>query len=91
MTVGVNRIEILPGKRSALVHTEGERRRSSGSSGLRIVVAGSKTYEVGPGDCLVHLAGQDTHTLVAGEEGLDVLAFDMRAHAEMGYLPRARG
>jgi uncharacterized cupin superfamily protein len=90
VAVGVNRVEILPGKRSTPVHTEGEEEE------IFYVLGGSgfswqegETYEVGPGDCLVHLAGRETHTLVAGEAGLDVLAFGMRAHAEMGYLPRA--
>ena len=90
VTVGVNRIEILPGKRSGPVHTEGEEEEIFwvlGGSGLSWQEG--ETYEVGPGDCLVHLAGEHAHTLVAGEEGLDVLAFGMRAYAEMGYLPRA--
>ena len=90
VTVGVNRVEILPGKRSTPVHSEGEEEEISyvlGGSGLSYQEG--ETYEVGPGDCLVHLASEHTHTLVAGEEGLDVLAFGMRAYAEMGYLPRA--
>jgi uncharacterized cupin superfamily protein len=90
VAVGVNRIEILPSKRSGPVHTEGEEEEIFwvlGGSGLSWQEG--ETYEVGPGDCLVHLAGEHAHTLVAGEEGLDVLAFGMRAHAEMGYLPRA--
>ena len=90
VTVGVNRVEILPGKRSTPVHSEGEEEEVSyvlGGSGLSYQEG--ETYEVGPGDCLVHLASEHTHTLVAGEEGLDVLAFGMRAYAEMGYLPRA--
>jgi uncharacterized cupin superfamily protein len=90
VSVGVNRVQILPGKRSTPVHSEGEEEEIFwvlGGSGLSWQEG--ETYEVGLGDCLVHLAGQDTHTLVAGEEGLDVLAFGMRAFAEMGYLPRA--
>src|ERR671923_177606 len=90
VTVGVNRVEILPGKRSTPVHSEGEEEEIFyvlGGSGLSWQEG--ETYEVGPGDCLVHLASQQTHTLVAGEEGLEVLAFGMRAYAEMGYLPRA--
>jgi uncharacterized cupin superfamily protein len=89
-TVGVNRVEILPGKRSTPVHSEGEEEEISwvlGGSGLSWQEG--EMYEVRPGDCLVHPAGGHTHTLVAGDEGLDVLAFGMRAHAEMGYLPRA--
>jgi uncharacterized cupin superfamily protein len=90
VTVGVNRIEILPGKRSTPVHSEGEEEEIFwvlGGSGLSWQEG--ETFEVGSGDCLVHLAGEQTHTLVAGDEGLDVLAFGMRAPAEMGYLPRA--
>ena len=37
------------------------------------------TYEVRAGDCLVHLGGEDAHTLVAGPDGLDVLAFGFGA------------
>ena len=90
VTVGVNRVEILPGKRSTPVHSEGEEEEIFyvlGGSGLSWQEG--ETYEVRPGDCLVHLAGRETHTLVAGPDGLDVLAFGMRAYAEMGYLPRA--
>jgi uncharacterized cupin superfamily protein len=90
VTVGVNRVEILPGKRSTPVHSEGEEEEIFyvlGGTGLSWQEG--ETYEVRSGDCLVHLAGRETHTLVAGPDGLDVLAFGMRAHAEMGYLPRA--
>jgi uncharacterized cupin superfamily protein len=90
VTVGVNRVEILPGKRSTPVHSEGEEEEIFwvlGGSGLSWQEG--ETYEVRPGDCLVHLAGRQTHTLVAGADGLDVLAFGMRAYAEMAYLPRA--
>src|SRR5919204_2067360 len=90
VNVGANRVEIVPGKRSPPVHSEGEEEEISyvlGGSGLSWQEG--ETYEIGPGDCLVHLAGEQTHTLVAGEEGLEVLAFGMRAYAEMGYLPRA--
>jgi uncharacterized cupin superfamily protein len=90
VTVGVNRVAILPGKRSTPVHSEGEEEE------IFYVLGGGgfswqegETYEVGAGDCLVHRAGEQTHTLVAGEDGLEVLAFGMRAYAEMGYLPRA--
>jgi uncharacterized cupin superfamily protein len=90
VTAGVNRVEILPGKRSTPVHSEGEEEEIFfvlGGSGLSWQEG--ETYDVRAGDCLVHLAGAETHTLVAGADGLDVLAFGMRAHAEMGYLPRA--
>lgn len=90
VTAGVNRVEILPGRRSTPVHSEGEEEEIFyvlGGTGLSWQEG--ETFDVRAGDCLVHLAGRQTHTLVAGPDGLDVLAFGMRAYAEMGYLPRA--
>jgi uncharacterized cupin superfamily protein len=47
-------------------------------------------YEVRAADCLVHLALENAHTLRAGPDGLDVLAFGQRAHAAgVTWLPRA--
>src|ERR687886_61330 len=34
-----------------------------------------RTYPVHAGDCLVHRAGAEAHTIVGGPGGLDVLAF----------------
>jgi uncharacterized cupin superfamily protein len=47
-------------------------------------------HELREGDCIVHLAGRERHTLKAGAEGLDVLAFGNRQTTEFGYLPRAK-
>jgi uncharacterized cupin superfamily protein len=45
---------------------------------------------VGPGDCLVHRPAAEAHTLCAGPDGLDVLAFGQRAYAGgVTWLPRA--
>ena len=46
-------------------------------------------YEVGAGDCLVHLALEHAHTLRAGADGLEVLAFGERHYAANTLLPRA--
>ncbi len=47
-------------------------------------------YEVRAGDCIVHLALENAHTLQAGDDGLDVLAFGQRAPAPgVTWLPRA--
>ena len=43
----------------------------------------------GPGDCLVHLALEHAHTIGAGPEGLEVLAFGERHYAANTLLPRA--
>lgn len=42
------------------------------------------------GDCLVHLGGEEAHTLVAGPDGLDVLAFGFGATPVLTYFPRLK-
>jgi uncharacterized cupin superfamily protein len=88
---GLRRIQIAPGKRSTPAHTH------SGEEELFFVLAGSglswqggATYEVAAGDCLAHPIEGPAHTLVAGPDGLDVLAFGERTATEACYLPRAR-
>ena len=47
-------------------------------------------YDVRPGDCIVHLALENAHTLRAGPDGLDVLVFGQRSPAAgITWLPRA--
>jgi uncharacterized cupin superfamily protein len=86
----LRRIRIESGKRSTPAHTH------SGEEELFFVLAGSGlswqggvTHEVAAGDCLVHLVEGPAHTLVAGPDGLDVLAFGERTASEACYLPRA--
>ena len=47
------------------------------------------TYDLAPGDCVVHRAGEEAHTLRGGDEGLDVLIFGLRVYDEAPVLPRA--
>jgi uncharacterized cupin superfamily protein len=89
--LGLRRFEIEPGKRSTPAHTH------SGEEEIFYVLAGSglswqasATHRVETGDCLVHLIRGPAHTLIAGPEGLDVLAFGERAATEACYLPRAQ-
>ena len=93
--VGVQRIEVDPGKWSTPAHIEGSEEeifyvlRGSGIS-WQFDGESAAAYAVGEGDCLVHLALEEAHTLRAGPEGLDVLAFGMRSYADAAtYLPRA--
>ena len=57
--------------------------------GLGHLLAGRCCYDVGPGDCLVHTAGTEAHTLRAGADGLEVLAFGERHSGSGARLPRA--
>jgi uncharacterized cupin superfamily protein len=93
--VGVKRIRIEPGAWSTPAHVE------HGEEEIFYVLGGSgllwqdpdppspATYEIGPGDCIVHLVTGELHTLHAGPDGLDVLAFGERAVASGAWLARA--
>jgi uncharacterized cupin superfamily protein len=83
--VGVQRIMVDPGRRSTPVHVHFWVLAGSG-----LLWQDGATASVGPGDTIVHLPGRGTHTLVAGESGLDVLAFGTRVPLELCYLPRAQ-
>ena len=95
VSVGVKRIQVDPGKWSTPAHVEGSEEEIFyvlRGSGLSVQYDGGEgaAYEVGQGDCLVHLALAEAHTVRAGPEGLDVLAFGLRSYADAAtYLPRA--
>ena len=48
--------------------------------------ARDSAFEVRPGDCIVHRV-REAHTLRAGDDGLDVLAFGTRVGTEVGVPP----
>jgi uncharacterized cupin superfamily protein len=88
--VGVRRITLDPVEISTPAHVHGA------DEEIFFVLAGSglswqdgETYEVRAGDCLVHAARGKAHTLRAGAEGLDVLAYGQRSRVGGAYLPRA--
>ena len=88
--VGVNRSRIAPGKLSTPPHSHGA------SEEIVFVLGGSglswqdeQVYAVGPGDCIVHLADHEEHTLRGGDDGLDVLIYGTRHPTELGWLPRS--
>jgi uncharacterized cupin superfamily protein len=88
--VGVQRIEVDAGKWSTPLHRQtGEEEIFYVLDGSGISLQDDEAYEVRTGDCLVHLARGKTHTLRAGDDGLDVLAFGTRNPTEIGHLPRA--
>ena len=89
-TVGLRRIAVAPDCFSTPVHTHGADEEIFfvlGGSGL--LWQGGKTYAVGADDTIVHRPLSDAHTLRAGADGLDVLAFGRRRDASMSQLPRA--
>jgi uncharacterized cupin superfamily protein len=63
-----------------------------GGSGVSVQSDGDETlaYEVRERDCLVHIPLENAHTLQAGDDGIDVLAFGQRVRAGgVTWLPRA--
>jgi uncharacterized cupin superfamily protein len=94
VTVGLQLIRIAPGAWSTPAHIEHAEEeifwvlRGTGLS-WQDRGDGPATYTVAAGDCLVHLVREEAHTLQAGPDGLDVLAFGERGLGGGAHLPRA--
>ena len=88
--VGVTRWEVDSGKWSTPVHAELiEEEIFYVLDGSGLAWIDGETYEIGPGDCMVYNAAEEAHTHKAGPDGLDMLAFGMRAYNTGTLLPRA--
>lgn len=90
VNAGVRRIRCAPGHRTTPVHREGA------DEELFFVLGGSGlswqdgvTYEIRAGDVLLHRKREEAHTVIAGPEGIDVLAFGTRYWKGGALLPRA--
>ena len=89
--IGVNRVRIEPGRLSTPPHSHGA------SEEIVFVLGGTgfswqdeQVYELRPGDCVVHLADHEEHTLRGGPDGLEVLICGTRHPTGIGWLPRSR-
>lgn len=88
-TVGVNRIRIDAGSWSTPFHRQtAEEEIFFVLDGTGVCMLDGAAFEVRVGDCVVH-PPRETHSLRAGENGLDVLAFGTRVRTEAAHLPRA--
>jgi uncharacterized cupin superfamily protein len=88
--VGVTRIDIDPGCRAGPVHVHGSEEE------IFFVLAGSglawidgAVHEIAVGDTLVYLASRSEHTVIAGDDGLSVLAYGENHMPILTRLPRA--
>jgi uncharacterized cupin superfamily protein len=87
---GVTRIDVDPGKWSTPAHCHlAEEEIFYVLRGSGLLWQEEQVHEIGSGDCLVFRAAEQVHTLHAGPEGLEVLAFGTRIAVEVGELPRA--
>ena len=88
---GLSRWTIAPGARSTPVHVHADEEEIFfvlGGSGLSW--QDGQTHDVSAGDVIVHRVDEAPHTLIAGDEGLDVLAFAEGSDTSITWLPRQR-
>ncbi|MEA2218565.1 MAG: hypothetical protein QOJ35_1191 [Solirubrobacteraceae bacterium] len=88
--VGLSRYRIAPGRRAMPLHVHADEEE------IFFVLAGSglswqddAVHEVRAGDAIVHRASEEAHTIIAGDEELDVLAFGSGSPTGLTQLPRA--
>ena len=86
---GASRIELAPGEQPTPPHVHGQ------AEEIFYVLAGSgltllddDAYEIRAGDCIVYRNLHEEHTIRAGGDGLDVIAFGAREDLPAGELPR---
>src|SRR4051794_4127077 len=87
--IGLRRIRISPGKQSTPVHAH------FGEEEIFYVLRGSGwswqeggVYEIAEGDVVLHPEGGPAHTVVGGDDGIDVLAFGDDLRHEAVRFPR---
>lgn len=86
---GANRIELAPGEQPTPPHVHGEAEEIFyvlGGSGLTLY--DDDAYEIRAGDCMVYKNSWEAHTVRAGDDGLDVIAFGAREYLTTSELPR---
>ena len=90
-TVGINRVQVEPGRLPTPPHSHGlseEIYYVLGGSGL--LWQDGAVCEVRAGDTVVQVADHYEHTFRAGHDGLEYLVFGTRHPVEYGWLPRSR-
>jgi uncharacterized cupin superfamily protein len=89
--IGASHFQVPPGARQMPVHVHGDEEE------IFFVLSGEglswqrgAACPVGPGDTVVHPPEGDPHTFLAGDPGLELLAFGSGSDTSITYLPRAR-
>lgn len=89
--VGCSRYRVAAGERAMPVHVHADEEE------IFYVLDGEgyswqdgRVYSVGAGDCILHRAGGETHTILGAGDGLDVLAFGSGSPTGLTWLPRAQ-
>lgn len=85
--LGASRIEVPPGRAATPQHAEDEEVfYVLGGSGFSVQEDGC--FAIGAGDVVHYRSGWPAHTVVAGEEGLDVLAMGFGGDPPLTRFPR---
>jgi uncharacterized cupin superfamily protein len=88
---GLSRYRIAPGERAMPVHVHAdEEELFYVLDGEGVSWQDGRTYAVRAGDCILHRADAEAHTILGTGEGLDVLAFGGGSATGLTWLPRAR-
>jgi uncharacterized cupin superfamily protein len=86
---GASRIELAPGEQPTPPHVHGEAEEIFYVlSGSGLTLLDDDAYEIRAGDCIVYKNSHEAHTIRAGDDGLDVIAFGAREYLPMGELPQ---
>jgi uncharacterized cupin superfamily protein len=88
--VGLSRYRLAAGERAMPAHVHADEEE------ILYVLAGDglswqdgRMYAVRTGDCILHRADAEAHTIVGAGDGLDVLAFGAGSPTGLTWLPRA--
>ena len=57
--------------------------------GSGLTLLDDDAYEIRAGDCIVYKNSHEAHTIRAGDDGLDVIAFGAREYLQTAELPRS--
>jgi uncharacterized cupin superfamily protein len=91
VAVGAQRVVLAPGLLITPPHRHpAEEEIVHVLSGSATLWQDGSTCDVSPADTIVHVAGGPAHTLIAGDDGLEVLIFGQRKTLEAGVLPGTR-
>src|SRR5919197_6531692 len=88
---GVSRYRLAAGQRAMPVHVHADEEEIFYVlDGEGLSWQDGRVYPVRTGDCILHRAGAEAHTIVGAGEGLDVLAFGSGSPTGLTWLPRAQ-
>jgi uncharacterized cupin superfamily protein len=93
--IGASLYVVAPGARQMPVHVHGAEEEifyvlSGSGLSYESVSSHPEAHPVAAGDAIVHAPNGKPHSVLAGEDGLELLAFSSGAETHTSFLPRAR-